>query len=396
VANLPGAIQKSFVPSVAAQLAVCGKTSETYTIRGVKYATAYAWTLKNGTNASITSVNGAGPSDTVVTVNFSSGFTTDSLIVRAVTACSESAPRRIFLSALSLTPAVTSIVSSTDNFAPCAGSTVTYTASSLAPSVSQSSIDKYRWTRPNGTAVVSANADSSEITINYLSTYKGGAIAARGQSACGVLGSPRSVTLQYLPPTPVSISSSTGNFAPCRGDAVTYSVNVNPPSSVQTSAVRYRWTTPKNVTITGASGSDSTSITVSFGSLYTGGSISAKGETVCGVFGGVRSATLTLCSPAARSASDNTITSAEVADQLYPNPNNGKFRLTVNTGISERANVIVRLFDMTGKVVAQYNAINTAGVINSTYDAGQLPNGVYTVQYTLGNQTKAIKMFIQK
>jgi hypothetical protein len=62
----------------------------------------------------------------------------------------------------------------------------------------------------------------------------------------------------------------------------------------------------------------------------------------------------------------------------------------------ERANVLVKLYDMTGRVVAQYNAINNEGVINSTYDASQLPNGVYTVQYTFGNQNKAIKMFIQK
>lgn len=396
VAKQPGAIQKSFVPNVLAQLAVCGKASETYVIRKVTYATSYVWSLKNGTNASITSVNGAGANDTAVVVTFSPGFTTDSLIVTARTACSESVNRRIFLSALSVTPAVTAITSSTGNFAPCPGASgITYTATAAAATNAQSSISTFRWTRPAGTTVVSANSDSSEITINYLSTYKGGAIAVRGQSACNILGGARSVTLQYLPPTPTSISSSTGNTAPCRGNEVTYTANILPPTVSQAAVTGYSWTLPKNTSFVSAA-PDSSSVTVNFSSTYTGGSISVKAKTVCGVLGGARSLALTLCPPPSARGVNNAITSAEVADQLYPNPNNGKFRLTVNTGISERANVIVRLFDMTGKVVAQYNAINTAGVINSTYDAGQLPNGVYTVQYTLGNQTKAIKMFIQK
>ncbi|MFN9710591.1 MAG: T9SS type A sorting domain-containing protein, partial [Bacteroidota bacterium] len=398
IAALPGAIQKSFVPSVVAQTAVCGKASETYMIRKVKYATSYSWTLKNGTNASITSVNGAGDNDTAVVVTFAPGFTTDSLIVRANTACSQSLDRRIFLTALSVTPAVTSITSSTGNFAPCAGATgITYTATALAPTSAQSPINVFRWTLPAGVARVSANSDSSEITVDYLSTYKGGAIAARGQSACGILGTAKSITLQYLPPTPVSITGST--TAPCVGNVITYTANVNPPTATQATAVRYRWTRPKNTTVVGAT-SDSSSIDVSFNTGYTGGSITVKGETACGVFGGVRSLTLTLCPPpAARGFNSNVNTfenNSTVVDQIYPNPNNGNFKLTVNTGIMENVNATVRVVDIYGRLISQFNAPNTNGLIITDYKGSNLANGVYTVQYTVGSVSKSMKFVVQK
>ena len=387
VANLPGAVQKSFIPSVLPQLAVCGKTSETYMIRKVAYATSYAWSLKNGANATITSVNGAGPNDTAVVVTFSPGFVSDSLIVRSVTACSQSATRRILLSTNNVTPAVATLTSGTDNFAPCAGATVTYTVTAPAPTNAQSPISTFRWTRPAGTSVASANADSSVVIINYLSTYKGGALSVAGQSACGFRGTARSVTLQYLPPTPSFIN---GNPTPCINTNETYSFVIVSPSISQAAAVGYSWTLPKNTSIVSAN-TDSSSVTISIGALFTSGSISVKAKTACGVLGGGRSQALTKCV-----VSPRAFTYTEAKDQLYPNPNDGNFQLSVNTGITTRSNALVRVFDMTGKQVAQYNAVNNNGVINARYAASHLQNGVYTVQYTVGNASKSIKMIVQK
>ncbi len=387
VANLPGAVQKSFIPSVLPQLAVCGKTSETYMIRKVAYATSYAWSLKNGANATITSVNGAGPNDTAVVVTFSQGFVSDSLIVRSVTACSQSATRRIFLNTANVTAAVATLTSGTGNFAPCAGATVTYTVTAPAPTNAQSPISTFRWTRPAGTSVASANADSSVVTINYLSTYKGGALSVAGQSACGFRGTARTVTLQYLPPTPSFIN---GNPTPCINTNESYSFVIVSPSISQAAAVGYSWTLPKNTSIVSAN-TDSSFITISIGALFTSGSISVKAKTACGVLGGGRSQALTKCV-----VSPRAFTYTEAKDQLYPNPNDGNFQLSVNTGITTRSNALVRVFDMTGKQVAQYNAVNNNGVINARYAASHLQNGVYTVQYTVGNTSKSIKMIVQK
>ncbi|MBU3714721.1 MAG: T9SS type A sorting domain-containing protein, partial [Ferruginibacter sp.] len=293
-------------------------------------------------------------------------------------------------SAQSVTPAVTSIASSTGNFAPCPqGLTgITYTAYAAAPTTAQSPISTFRWTRPAGTSVASANADSSVVTIYYLSSYKGGALSVAGQSACGVRGTARSQTLQYLPPTPAGIS---GNATPCINSNETYTVNIISPSSVQAAAVGYSWTLPRNTSIVSAT-SDSASVTIAISSLFTNGSITVKAKTACGVLGGARSLALTKCEVSPRS-----FTLTEVAeDKLYPNPNNGNFQLYVNTGIAARTNALVKVIDMTGKVVAQYNTINNNGVINARYVAGYLPNGVYTVQYTVGNTSKSIKMIVQK
>ena len=293
---------------------------------------------------------------------------------------------------MSVTPAVTSI---SGNLAPCPSTAfVTYTATAAAPTSAQSPISVFRWTLPAGVVRFSANSDSSEITVNFLSTYKGGAIAARGQSACGILGTAKSVTLQYLPPTPVSITGST--TAPCVGNTITYSVNVNPPTATQATAVGYRWTRPKNTTIISAT-SDSSSINLRFDAGYTGGSVTAKAVSACGVFGGVRSLTLTLCP--ARMSNSNLITlegNNEVIDQIYPNPNNGNFKLTVNTGILENANATVRVVDIYGRLISQFNTVNNNGAIITDYKGSNLANGVYTVQYTVGSVSKSLKFVVQK
>jgi uncharacterized lipoprotein YajG len=86
----------------------------------------------------------------------------------------------------------------------------------------------------------------------------------------------------------------------------------------------------------------------------------------------------------------------DVKDQIYPNPNNGNFVLTVNTGIAAKSTAIVKVIDMYGKVVAQFTAQNNRGAIVSNYTGTALANGVYTVQYTVGTISKTMKMVVQK
>ena len=194
---------------------MCGLTSETYRIKKVTYATSYNWSLKVGTKATITHINPLGAQDTAVVVTFLSGFTLDTLSVSSVTPCSLSTPKTTVLSATYVTPAVSALTATGNNFTPCIGDSVTYTASTTYPTSTQSAISVYRWTRPNNTTIVSATTDSSSIRIRYNTGFVGGSISVKGQSACGVVGTAKSVTLQYLPPTPTSITSSTGLYNAC-------------------------------------------------------------------------------------------------------------------------------------------------------------------------------------
>ena len=81
---------------------------------------------------------------------------------------------------------------------------------------------------------------------------------------------------------------------------------------------------------------------------------------------------------------------------LYPNPNNGIFTLNVTTGNFENTKATIQVVNMMGKVVYQSNAVCNNGTLVSTINNYNLPNGVYTVRYTIGSLTNSVKMIVQK
>jgi hypothetical protein len=89
-------------------------------------------------------------------------------------------------------------------------------------------------------------------------------------------------------------------------------------------------------------------------------------------------------------------TSANETVQVYPNPSNGIFTLQAETAERNVSMAQVKMIDMFGKTVAQYNVPVTNGSIRKQMNTTQLPNGLYTMVYTIGNTTKTVKMVIQK
>ena len=69
--------------------------------------------------------------------------------------------------------------------------------------------------------------------------------------------------------------------------------------------------------------------------------------------------------------------------------------VNINTGIVSNAKATIQVIDMLGKVVANVNAENNNGLINTNINSN-LNNGVYTVKYTVGNISNSIKMVVQK
>jgi len=319
VAVAPTAIQKSFVPSVAAITNVSGLTKDTLIIRKVANATGYNWTMKVGTYvSSITHINNAGENDTAVVIIMRAGFTKDTVSVKSLTTCSISAEKTLALSALSLPPNPTAISGSTS---PCKGSTINYTASAGSPSSTQAPTTSFRWTKPNGTTIISYNADSSQIGLRFDDTYSGGTLSVKAVSAVNVLStSSFTLTLKYLPPTPTAINSSTSNFSPCVGNTVTYTVSCPAPTTAQSSAAKFRWTIPTNSTIIASPNGDSSSISVVFNSGYTGGTITAKAVSACDVVGTVKSVSMvSLKLPATPTSITSLTANACVGDNIVFN-----------------------------------------------------------------------------
>ena len=376
VAATPGTIQKEFVPSTIAVTSVCGLNSENYKIRKVTYATGYIWNFASGIGSSISHVNSSGINDTAIAVDFAGTFTRDTLKVFAITSCNISAAKTLVLTRLNVAPAVTTL---TGSATPCIGNVLSYTAIAATPTTAQSPVSVYRWSKPNNTIIVSANADSSEVQISFNTGFTGGSISVKGQTACGVAGTAKSLTLQYATPTPSSIVSSTGTYNACIGNLITYSVVVAAPSSSQRAASVYRWTKPANTTIVSAN-TDSSSITVSFNAGYTGGSLTVKGQTACGVLGSAKSQVLTHTGCAAGTfakVQPIIAENPETAISVYPNPGKGSFRVSLNNGSFINQLIIS---EASGKVVYQKNNIAVSEILI----AENLPAGIYFIN-VVGN-----------
>jgi hypothetical protein len=384
-AATPSSIQKSFTPSVAAITNVAGMTTDTLRIRKVVNAIQYQWSLKLNSNATIEHLS-ADDNDTAIVVHLSNGFTKDTVLVSTVSYCNISASNSIVLSALAIPPTVNSIVgdrnvcknntytftasaslpsvtqapvmkyrwvipatasfdptytypsdsstiriilgsnfnggslsvkavsavnvlsatsyvvslksgvaapsniiSSTSNYFGCIGSSINYTVSMPALTSTQQVSSVYRWTIPRNTSITSANSDSSSITLLFGAGYAGGSLTVKSQNSCGIQSSALSKTLSFsvYPKTPVSITSSTNNYAGCKGGSIDYTVT----DTTHLSGLTYLWTIPANTTITSAT-TDSSRITLLFGSGYTGGILSVRNKTSCGAIGTAKTVTL--------------------------------------------------------------------------------------------------------
>lgn len=383
----PAAIRKSFTPLVSAITNVAGLTTDTLRIRKVTNATNYIWKLTRGAYATITHLHGLGVNDTAIVVNLLPGFTLDTVAVAAATDCDKSASISVALSAMALPPGVTSISGS---LSPCIGDFITYTANAPAPSSTQAPIARYYWTIPINTTIISAANDSSSITLVFNTGYIGGSIGVRTASATGVLSTlTYKITLKYATVAITAITSSTASFNACIGNVITYFAAIPTTlSSSQAPVVRYVWTKPNNTTIIG--NTDSASLTLQFNAGYTGGSLTVKGQTACGVFGTSKLANLThtgcatgtKISPYAVNSTKNIPT--ELSDFiLYPNPTFSEFNLKINTNSSDP--VIINILDLQGRIIktAKSNSYSPLGK--------DLSPGVYLFEITQGKIKKTIK-----
>ncbi len=388
VAATPAAIQKEFSPSVVAVTSICGLVSEIYKVKKVTYATSYNWSMSVGAYANISHLNPAGANDTAVVVYFLPGITKDTLRVSAVTPCAASAQKTVVLSAVNTPPAVSGL---TGTATPCIGNVLAYTATATLPTSSQSAIATYRWTIPANTSIISAASDSSTINLSYNAGFNGGSISVKGQSACGITGTAKSLSLQYLTPTPTSITSSTGAYNFCIGTTATFTAVVPAPSATQRAAVVYRWTKPVNTSIISAA-TDSSFIVLQFNTGYNGGSVTVKGQTACGVQGTAKSQAITHTGCATGTKISTLIAvntglndGQETVVNVFPNPGAGPFKVNVSGGELITG---LRIMDLQGRVVFVKD-----NILKNTMTIGEgLTSGAYWLEVQTKYKRTVVKL----
>ena len=401
LATAPAAMQKSFTPSVAALTNVAGLDSSTYRIRKVTNAISYNWVMKVGTSATIVHLNSSGPNDTAVRVIFATGFTKDTIAVSAIGGCASSTQLKLAVSAMAAPPTVSSV---TGNNTPCIGSTYSYTATAGVPTTAQAPTSRFRWTIPSTTQIISANADSSTVSIKINTGFTGGTFTVKGVSAVGTLSATAyTYTLKYLPATPTNILSRTGAYNACIGDTITYTAVTPVPTATQSSSSIFRWTKPVNTQIVSAV-TDSSSVVIKFNSAYAGGALTVKGQSVCGVTGTAFSKTLTHmgCPSGSKMTSMynsdilSVVAGNEFSAEIYPNPNNGEFNLKINKAPDGKSFIQIEVIDIYGKIVKKYNIKNPKALILEKISLPSLQNGVYLIRCSNGDNIYLLKMLVQK
>ncbi|MCF6270520.1 MAG: T9SS type A sorting domain-containing protein [Melioribacteraceae bacterium] len=91
----------------------------------------------------------------------------------------------------------------------------------------------------------------------------------------------------------------------------------------------------------------------------------------------------------------NTVPEGFVLEQNYPNPFNPS--TVINFSISESALVTLKVFNMLGQEVAELvNSVKSAGSYSATFDAANLPTGLYVYTIRVDNYTATKKMLLIK
>ena len=416
--STPGPIQQSFVPNVLASTNVClfkqnvvsvTGIPATFRIRKAANATGYYWQVPGG--SVVNYVN-----DTTITVIFPDTITVTNskpkyIRVFSLSECDTSdAASSIKLTLTQVaTPGIvmknfgSNIPAVTNVCALIGGGTEVYRIRKVA------NASYYNWSLSRGTnaTITRLNAsgvNDTAIMVTFGAGFTRDTIRVTAVNGCNTSIAQKVFLSAVLPPaTPNSLISNTGSFNGCVGGFITFTVASPAPSASQEPTNRYRWAIPSKTLIRSAQ-PDSSSMTIKFLSGYVGGNITVRGVSACNVQGAILTQALTHigCAVGSRPTDGNLSKDAIVVEEgtndtkLYPNPNNGTFTVQMQTGKNDRMPATIQIIDVYGRVVSQFIAANNAGRINRTVSESKLPNGIYTVKYTVGLTTSTSKMVIQK
>ena len=371
-------------------------TNVNYSIAAVNNAASYLWAVPTGA----TLISGQGT--TSVNVVFASSFVSGNISVQSISTCGNSTAKTLTVyKRIAAAPAAiqkeftpTSIVAVTNI---CGLSSETYRIKKVTYATS------YNWllkvgTKATITHINALGVNDTAVIVTFLTGITKDTLSVTAVTPCSEsVAKTVALNATLLPPTPTSITSSTGSFNACIGNQITYTRVVAAPTTTQVAASVYRWTNPNNTTIVSAA-TDSSSITLQFNTGYTGGSVTCKGQTPCGIQGTAKSQALThtgcpigtVIIPFAKASQ------LELELNVYPNPNDGNFNLDLKTNSSFQQSLMIEIIDINGKIVKKYSAKTESGFYTKHFSESNLAGGIYTLRVIANNKVKDIKLFIEK
>lgn len=387
VAQLPGT--PSTITGNTNVCPILGTTdSYTYSIRSVLGASAYIWSATDP-NVTITSVNGAGPNDTAVTVQFASAFQTSVISVRAANGCGTSGARSItIVRASASTPGPISGPTNACPYMAPNGTAATYFVTPVA------NVSTYSWTVPPG-AIMTAGPNAYTINVLYPANFVSGSITVTATNGCGTSVA-RSLSISKLNPAMPGVIDviATGFCGDAGGRSYTYTIANLPFNSTS-----ILWTVPTSQGAVIISGQGTTTITVTYPNTAVAGSVTAQAVSNCAVSPARSTAVkLPACPPPAftRGASPNESAQPKkfaassnlqfMEVRIFPNPTVRDFTLEVMTSAKEE--IEVRVLDGVGRLFRSFKVLPYQLI---TLGA-ELQPGVYMVEVRQGNKLKTSRV----
>jgi plastocyanin len=228
---------------ISGNATICEKSTYSYTVIEVSGATSYSWTLPSGWT-------GTSTTNSILVLG---GSSAGNVTVSAKNQCGLSTPQTLGVNVNKVPDAPASI---TGNGSVCAGSSNTYTVTSVNGALS------YTWVLPNGWS-----GTSTTNSINVIAGQTGGTINVTANNACGQ-STPVAFNVSTIaPPSPASIS---GNNNVCINSNNTYTVQA------VAGATSYTWNLPGDWTGT----SSTNSINALSGA--TSGNVTVTANNSCG------------------------------------------------------------------------------------------------------------------
>jgi hypothetical protein len=429
---------KSTLPTLPSSITATAVVSNVCGARIYRYAapvlaagaTGYDWQLPTGSalalSATLDSGVLSGPNARYIRLKFSSNAiagANDSIRVRYTANCGVTAYKglKLAITALNAPAAPASITINSLGATTCGQPMYRYIAPALpAATTTAGAATGYewsfygQWTIGVNAVIDSGSLSSQKVVIRFLNgnvKVAGDTVRCRYTSDCG-FGAYKSLTLSNTavgssaPAKPVSITIAIVDTTVCGGRKYRYTAPTLPvATAVYADATGYVWTLP--TTDIGAvldSGSLNSKVIVvrytNNRAAVTGDSMYLAYTSACGTspVKGQKLSNLLKpnCLTGAPVYSKTTNTTEGIKAQVYPNPNNGIFTVRIETGVTAKANASIQIFDMNGRMVSNFTAQNNSGLISQNISNSNLNNGVYTVRYTVGTVTSAIKMVVQK
>jgi len=314
--------------AITGTAAVCGgATGIGYSTTAITSATYYIWTLPAGA----TIASGAGT--TSITVDFAPDATSGSITVTGNNLCGNGTPSAGFAVTVTPLPAAAGAISG--DAAVCEGSTDhNYSVTPIANATG------YNWTVPAG-ATITSGANTNAITVSYATGASSGNISVIGTNSCGNgSASPNfSVTVNPIPSTPtITVAGYDLTSSAPAGNQWVFEGNDIPGATAQTyTATQSGWYWVY-VKLNGCS-----SDTSAHEYILIVGSGELAGTSV----------------------------------SVYPVPNDGQFRLTINSLKADT--YYLEIFNNTGMKIFCVPSLEINGTYTSSIDLRPAAPGIYTL-----------------